>query len=146
MKIKAQKSASTLYSIREHIQNCLISRLLANIVQILQHSELGLTSLCWASSVGSQHYAARYTDRLIATHVVILTSCISSSVIVHLDQSYYQNALSRYGIVSLEIVLVLILGPSLHKFKSSLKSIDLVSLVHWSLFCVCMFVCFNGLP
>jgi len=37
----------------------------------------------------------------------VLTSGISGSVIVHLDQSFSQNALSRYGIVSLEIVLIL---------------------------------------
>ena len=83
--------------------------------------------------------------------MVILTSCISSSVIVHLDHSFFsQNALSHYGIVSLEIVLIL--APSIN-LKSSLKSIDLMSLVHWSLsvpnlcyyghgyFYVCMFVC-----
>jgi len=52
------------------------------------------------------------------THVVILTSCISSSVIVHLDQSFSQNALSRYEIVSLEIVLILV------------PAINFMSLVH----------------
>jgi len=39
--------------------------------------------------------------------LVILTSYISSSVIVHLVQSFSQKVLSRYGIVSLEIVLIL---------------------------------------
>jgi len=42
----------------------------------------------------------------------VLTSGISGSVIVHLDQSFSQNALSRYGIVSLEIVLIL--APSIN--------------------------------
>ena len=42
----------------------------------------------------------------------VLTSGISGSVILHLDQSFSQNALSRYGIVSLEIVLIL--APSIN--------------------------------
>jgi len=42
----------------------------------------------------------------------VLTSGISGSVIVHLDQSFSQNALSHYGIVSLEIVLIL--APSIN--------------------------------
>ena len=46
------------------------------------------------------------------TLVVIPTSCISSSVIVHFDQSFIQNSLSRYGIVSLQIMLILV--PSIN--------------------------------
>ena len=111
MKIKAQKSASTLYSIREHIQNCLISRLLANIVQILQHSELGQQVCVEPPPSALNITLPPAIPTLIATHVVIFTSYVSSSVIVHLDQSFSQNALSRYGIVSLEIVLIL--GPSI---------------------------------
>ena len=60
-----------------------------------------------------------------ATHVVILTSCISSSVIVHLDQNFSQNVLSRYGSLPGDRVNF----SSLCKFKSSLKSVDLQSLV-----------------
>ena len=43
--------------------------------------------------------------------MVILTSCNNRSVIVHLDQSFSQNVLSRYGIVSVQIVLIL--APSI---------------------------------
>ena len=46
-----------------------------------------------------------------------------SRLSVHLGQSFSQSVLSRCGIVSLEIVLIL--APSIY-----LKSIDLLSLVH----------------
>jgi len=56
--------------------------------------------------------ADNFWSFMSATLVVILTSCISSSVIVHLDQNFSQNVLFRYGIVSLEIVLILV--PSMN--------------------------------
>jgi len=82
----------------------------------------------------------------------VLTSGISGSVIVHLDQSFFpERVVTLWNSLPGNRVNF----SSLHKFKSSLKSIDLLSLAHWSLFLpsLCyyvhgyfVFVCFNGLP
>jgi len=46
--------------------------------------------------------------------VVNITSCISSSVIGHLDQFFSQNVLLRYEIVFLQIVLIIVSSINLN--------------------------------
>jgi len=86
--------------------------------------------------------------------VVVLTSCISSSVTVglHLSQNFSQNVLSCYGIVSLEIVLILAPSINLNPDKNLLTTCLLCTDPYLfpagvvMFVVIFVFVCFNGLP
>ena len=82
----------------------------------------------------------------------LFPGCISSSVIVNLGQNFSRNVLSRYGIVSLEIVLILAPSINLNPRKNLFAFCFLCTDPYLFPACVIMFivifvfVCFNGLP